>query len=351
MALKPRRIPSLRARVLFWVSVALVALFGLTITALDMTFRASTERSLEELLDAHLLGLIALAEPHPLRGLTLPRDAVDPRFSVPDSGLYAALWDGEGERIWESLTWQGRDPEFGDLPPPGERRNLEVAASGFSPARGTLLGISWEFSNGELAPYVFGVAVSLEPYLERQTDFRRDLIGWFGGMTLVMLAVVAALLRWVLRPLGTLEKQVQEVEAGQRSELEGSFPSELSGLARDLNTLIDTERRRQVRYRNTLDDLAHSLKTPLAAMKSLLSGNVPDQGRDDELMNELDRMDERVSHQLRRARVSGTSGLGMKPIPVGPVIEDLRESLDKVYQDKDVNCDIRYDAQALTVAT
>ena len=82
-------------------------------------------------------------------------------------------------------------------------------------------------------------------------------------------------------------------------------------------------------------------------MKSLLSGNVPDQGRDDELMNELDRMDERVSHQLRRARVSGTSGLGMKPIPVGPVMEDLRESLDKVYQDKGVSCDIRYDAGAL----
>ena len=98
------RIPSLRARVLFWVSVALVMLFGLTITALDATFRLSTERSLEELLDAHLLGLIALAEPHPVRGLALPRDTVDARFNVADSGLYGALWDSDGERIWESLS-------------------------------------------------------------------------------------------------------------------------------------------------------------------------------------------------------------------------------------------------------
>ena len=342
----PHRIPSLRARVLLWVSVALVFLFALTILALDATFRASTERSVEELLEAHLLGLIALAEPHPLRGLTLPRDAVDPRFNVADSGLYGALWDSEGERLWESLTWSEREPAFGTLPQPGERRTLHMEAAG-SPARGTLLGITWEFSNGELTPFVFGIAVSLEPYLARQASFRRNLVGWFAGMTVLMLAVIAALLSWVLRPLGALEAQVREVEAGQRSELAGAYPSELSGLARDLNTLIETERRRQVRYRNTLDDLAHSLKTPLAAMKSLLSGDASNEDRDGALLHELERMDQRVSHQLRRARVSGASGLGTKPIRVTPVVEDLRDSLDKVYRDKGVDCGIDIPAEVI----
>ena len=192
---EPQRIPSLRARVLLWVSVTLVVLFGVTVIALDTTFRASTERALEELLDAHLLGLIALAEPHPLRGLTLPRDAVDPRFSVADSGLYGALWDSEGERLWESLTWLDREPEFGALPEPGERRTLQLDETGSSPLRGTLLGITWEFSNGEISPFVFGIAVSLEPYLARQASFRRNLIGWFAGMTLLMLVVIAALTR------------------------------------------------------------------------------------------------------------------------------------------------------------
>jgi len=341
------RIPSLRARVLFWVSVALVMLFGLTVTALDATFRASTERSLEELLDAHLLGLVALAEPHPLRGLTLPRDAVDARFNVADSGLYGALWDSDGERIWESLSWLEREPEFGPLPAPGERRDLQLEGLGFTPARGTLLGVTWEFSNGEVASYVFGIAVSFAPYLERQTDFRRNLIGWFTGMTLAMLVVIGALLSWVLRPLGILEGQVREVEAGQRNELSGPYPSELSGLARDLNTLIDTEHRRQVRYRNTLDDLAHSLKTPLSAMKSLLSGKLTDADRDTALLNELDRMDQRVSYQLRRARVSGASGLGTEPVRVAPVVEDLRDTLDKVYHEKGVRCDATVDANAV----
>src|SRR5690606_30427348 len=52
---------------------------------------------------------------------------------------------------------------------------------------------------------------------------------------------------------------------------DGDFPTELTPLAGNLNALIETERRRLVRYRNMLDDLAHSLKTPLAAMRRLLS--------------------------------------------------------------------------------
>ncbi len=36
-----------------------------------------------------------------------------------------------------------------------------------------------------------------------------------------------------------------------------------------MNLLIDSERARSDRYRYTLDNLAHSLKTPLAAMRAL----------------------------------------------------------------------------------
>src|SRR5690606_23209031 len=128
-----------------------------------------------------------------------------------------------------------------------------------------LMGITWEFDDGRVEPYTLGIAVSLVPYIERQSSFRRYLIGWFAGITAVMLLVLTGLLRWVLRPLRTLERQVREVEDGERVRLTGSLPAELTPLATHLNALIDTERRRLVRYRNTIDDLAHSLQTPLAA--------------------------------------------------------------------------------------
>jgi len=341
MTLSPRRwLESLRARVLLAVSGVLVVLFGITIIGLDITFQRSTGRAVDALLDAQMLGLIALAEPHPELGLSLPDQTADPRFNVADSGLYAALWNAAGQRIWQSLSLLDREIDPGPLPAPGERRYVAIDLPGFPPGRGLLMGISWEFADGKIGTFALGTAVSLAPYAERQRSFRRNLIGWFGGVTLTMLVVIAGLLRRVLRPVGSLERQVREVEAGQRAQLAGSFPSELQGLARNLNALIDTERRRQVRYRNTLDDLAHSLKTPLAVMRTLLSDTQQDKASHEDLMQAVNSMEERVTYQLRRARASGTTGLGTAPVPVGPILEDLKLTLDKVYRDKGIRTDL-----------
>jgi two-component system sensor histidine kinase PhoQ len=105
-----------------------------------------------------------------------------------------------------------------------------------------------------------------------------------------------------------------------------------------LNALIEAERSRLERYRHTLDDLAHSLKTPLAALRALLSDGVaPEHAR--ELDRELGRMEQLVTYQLQRARASGATGLGADPIAVDALIADLKFTLDKVYRDKRVRCD------------
>ena len=328
---------SLRVRVLVWVSVALVVLFAMTIIALDLTFRRSTERAIQELLQVQLLGLLALAEPDQQGNLSLAVDAINPQFEVANSGLYGALWDADGNLVWQSQSFIGREFAAPALPTPGVQRYLPVDAPGFPPLEALLMGIAWEFSDSRVDLFTFGIAVSLAPYEERQQSFRRNLIGWFAGITVTMLVVITGVLGWVLRPLRSLENQVREVEGGHRHQLAGDFPSELIGLAGNLNALIETERRRLVRYRNTLDDLAHSLKTPLAAMRMLLSETTTEQSAEP-LNRELDRMDQRVSYQLRRARASGATGLGVEPVRVKPVIDDLVQTLDKVYRDKNVKC-------------
>jgi two-component system sensor histidine kinase PhoQ len=333
---------SLRARVVLWVSVALVVLFAVTIVGLDIAFRQSSERSLLELLQVQVLGLIALAEPDSSGALMLPTDAINPQFEVANSGLYGALYDGNGRAVWQSLSLLGRDFPVDDLAAAGEERYVLLDVPGFPQLEALLMGITWEFADGRVAPYTFAIAVSLEPYQARQVAFRRNLIGWFVGITLTMLIVISGLLTFVLLPLRRLERQVREVEAGERVSLAGRYPTELVGLADNLNALIETERRRLQRYRHTLDDLAHSLKTPLAAMRSLLAELRPraDAAQLDALDRELERMDQRVSYQLRRARASGATGLGTEPVPVRPIVEDLRLTLDKVYRDKGVVCEL-----------
>jgi two-component system sensor histidine kinase PhoQ len=330
---------SLRARVVLWVCVALVVLFAATIVGLDIAFNRSIAQARHELLEVQVLGLIALAEPDASGELRLPPDAMDPQYAVANSGLYGALYDSNGRALWQSLSLLGRDFPVDEVVSRGEQQYTTVRVSGFPPMEVLLMGITWE---DRPAPYTFAVGVSLEPYNERQATFRRYLIGWFLGVTLTMLLVVSGLLTFVLLPLRRLERQVREVEAGERVSLTGDYPEELVGLADNLNMLIDTERRRLVRYRNTLDDLAHSLKTPLAAMRTLLSEqrSQPAEDKSQALNRELERMDQRVSYQLRRARASGATGLGTEPVPVGPILTDLKQTLDKVYRDKRVACSI-----------
>jgi two-component system sensor histidine kinase PhoQ len=332
---------SLRARVVLWVSVALVALFAVTIVGLDIAFREGADTARRELLEVQVLGLIARAN-DASGELTLPADDLDPQLQVANSGTYGAVYLDDGSAVWQSLSLLGRDFPIDYLAVAGEERFERLDVPGFPPLEAFLMGITWPFPDGRAADYTFAIALSLEPYNERQAAFRRNLIGWFVGVTVTMLVVISGLLTFVLLPVRRLERQVREVEAGERVKLTGSYPSEIVGLADNLNTLIDTERRRLARYRNTLDDLAHSLKTPLAAMRTLLAEvkTRSDDPAHEALNRELGRMDQRVSYQLRRARATGASGLGTEPVVVAPIIDDLKQTLDKVYRDKRVTCTV-----------
>jgi two-component system, OmpR family, sensor histidine kinase PhoQ len=334
---------SLRARVVLWVSVALVVLFAATGFVLDVAFRNSIDEARREVLEAQMLGLIAAVEDSGGE-LSLPTadNDIDSQLRVPNSGAFAAVYSDDGRAVWQSLSLLGRDFPIDYLAVVGEERFERLDLPGFPPLEAFLKGIGWEFPDGRTGDYTFAIALSLEPYNERQAAFRRILIGWFLGITLTMLAVLSGLLTFVLLPLKRLERQVREVEAGERVKLTGRYPSEIVGLADNLNALIDTERRRLARYRNTLDDLAHSLKTPLAAMRTLLaeqrtSSSEPAQ---DALNRELERMDQRVSYQLRRARATGATGLGTEPVAVAPIVDDLKQTLDKVYREKRVACSV-----------
>jgi two-component system sensor histidine kinase PhoQ len=327
--------------VLIWVSIALVAIFAATIVGLDLTFKRASERAVRELLEVQLLGLLATARPDAESGLTLSDDLGDPRFGLSGSGLFGGLWDEGGRLVWRSWSWLDQELDFGALPPPGERRARRLLPPDMDPLEAALIGVTWEFEDGRVRNYSFGVAQSWTPYLAQQRSFRWNLVGWFASMTALMLLVVGLVLGWTLLPLRRLENEVRAVERGDQERLGPSYPTELRGLAKNLDLLIETERRRQSRYRNTLDDLAHSLKTPMAVIRNQLAELPAEEGSRGPLMQQLDRVDERVSYHLQRARASGAIGLGLAPVSVTSVALDLRDSLDKVYRDKEINCDVQ----------
>jgi two-component system sensor histidine kinase PhoQ len=330
---------SLSTRLLVSLSILLILFFGVTILALDLVFQDVSRRAVQDRLEVQVLALITASEEDSSGGLR-PEQLAEPRFENPGSGLYGEVLRADGLPSWRSKSLTGTGIEFPHVRT-GERRFGELERADGSTVLSLSMGIEWQFKNGIMRPFVYSVAESLEPYYAQLSRLRGRLFGWFGALAVLLLGSFAFMLRRLLAPLRRVEHEIEAIEAGHLTELGGGYPRELLGITTNLNALLRSERERLARYRNTLGNLAHSFKTPLAVMRNLLSTQ---QARELNVSRQLDeqvgRMDDIVKYQLRRAAASGGTGLGMAPTDVRDALEALRGALLKVYVERGLTCEL-----------
>ena len=324
---------SLSARLLISVTLLLVLFFGATIVVLDSAFREAGEQAQEDILDGMLMALIAEAEPNAMGELEMPPELREPRFANLGSGLYGALYDNTGTPVWTSRSSLGLNVPYGPPPKPGANRFSRLRLEDGTPLMSLSLSVQWELNNGELKPYTFNVAQSLDSFNAQVARFRKQLFTWFGAVAIIMLTSISFVMRGLLRPLRQIESEIREVEEGRRQTLSARYPTELTAVARNMNVLIGSERARAERYRNTLDNLAHSLKTPLAAIRAVLSERQADE-LTERVESQIERMDDIVRYQLRKPATIHTETVGVASFPVARELSRLVEGLSKVYKDK-----------------
>lgn len=327
---------SLSGRLLASVSLLLILFFGLTIAALDLVFRDLSERSVGELLDAQLIALLAACETDDHGNVQPAGPLAETRLRQPGSGLYATIRSEEGALIWRSPSLLGHGIAPGGPVAPGTRRIERQRLGDGTEVMTLTAAIAWEVRRGTSRPFVFKIATSVAPYEAQLHRFRQQMFGWFLGLLLLLLGSLAALLRWALRPVRRIEREIREVETGARSALSSTQPTELRGLAANMNALLGSERRRVEHYRNTLGNLAHSLKTPLAVVRSALGTDTDAARRDSVINQQVDRMDAIVQHQLKRAAASAGTLVGQAAVDVAPLLAELRSAMSKVYARKDL---------------
>ncbi|MDB0050047.1 ATP-binding protein, partial [Pseudomonadales bacterium] len=162
--------------------------------------------------------------------------------------------------------------------------------------------------------------------------FRQNLWLGLGGATLFFIFAQRLALGWGLRPLLVMQREVRELEQGTRSELSNEYPVELSGLAENLQRFASHEAQQRVRYRQALDNLAHSLKTPLSVLRNALVEVAIDKGL---IKDQIDRMQDTVSRQLARVVVAAPVMLSAQ-IDVAQAARKLVRTLEVAFPKVDL---------------
>lgn len=265
----------------------------------------------------------------------------DPRWSRPRSGLYWQVDEGDAD---------GR---------PGPRRGVLRSRSLWD---AVLTLPADRLADGVV--HVHEVAgPSGEPLLVVERTVRREAEGamsWrlivavdlgetraatrrFNGVLAASLAVLLVLLgaaAWAqvavgLAPLRALQRAVAAVRDGRAPQLEGVGPAEVQPLADDFNAVLARNAEVVARARTQAGNLAHALKTPLAALRQAATAASRDAAAAAELPQlvheQVDLAQRHVDWHLARARAAAARGVPGVRVAVAPVLAALLRVMEKVH--------------------
>ena len=316
---------SLRLRSFAAALLALLIFIPLTAVTLEQAFNSSLSQSMLQQLRVQSLTLISEFElDNTGSHAVMPEQLYNDQFNIPGSGLYAFIQSGKGV-LWQSLStlnWQ-QQPEF-VAPEIGAEAFLED----FSMQNSYFLyAYTAEFESPlGYQPVNFYILQDKQVFNTEKSKFANTLWNWLGLIALLLLILLLVSLNAALLPISRLNKQIRQAESGQLKRIDQRYPPELEKLKSSINHLLDTEQQQRSRYKNSLSDLAHSLKTPLA----VLSGT---EGLPEQAKEPISQINLQIQRQLKRA-VAGTTSTFEQAVPIQPVVDKLFNAMDKVYADK-----------------
>lgn len=323
---------SLRLRSFAAALLALLLFIPLTAITLEQAFTSSLSESMLEQLRVQNLTLISEFEMQDEQA-QMPEQLFNEQLNIPGSGLYAYIM------VNRRLAWQSLSTlsllETPDLLAP--QMGQERFDSEFDKPDGYFLfAFTAEFDTGnEFVPVSFFVLQDKQTFEEQRAAFSNTLWYWLGLIAILLLVLLVFSLNMALSPIKTLISQIKRAEKGEVDRITQRYPPELEKLKTSINHLLDTEQQQRSRYKHSLSDLAHSLKTPLAVLCGI--NNLPRSAEEPLLQ-----IDNIIQRQLKRA-VSGAGSAWEQAEPLYPIAKKLLFAMGKVHADKQLDINMQMD--------
>jgi two-component system sensor histidine kinase PhoQ len=329
---------TLNQRITISAGAVLLVFISLITLALNSAFVESSETALRKQLTSQLFALMAAAEVDD-DGVVMPTDELDSLLGLPSSGLYAYVTDSDSRVLWRSSSILDTLPPDPITLAVGDKRFYTVSDKDSSYLIHAY-GVNWAYESGgsdRSIQLTFNIITDLQDFNQQVTGYRHTLWRWLLAMSLILIITQASILRWGLSPLRQVSKELVAIESGRQDQIEQQYPLEIRRFTDIINRLISQERKQKLRYRNSLGDLAHSLKTPLAIIQTHIDRSA---GKDtDSIQQQLEQINNIVEYQLQRAATAGRGDTG-RSIVLTALIKRIAESLTKVYRDKGLSINI-----------
>lgn len=318
---------SLKRRMFLAIALILLIAFSLIFWSTRSAYIIAGKSRIQESLTAQIYALMAVADDQNAL-LSLPNPLKNDRLNHLNSGLVAYVLDSGGGVVWRSPSSE----DFTALPNSHENYSLSrLLELPLNEQDFFWVGdrIIWEFESGEEIEYWFLIGEQKAIFEKSVSQYQNQLVFWLSLTALCLIMVMLMALERGLRPLRDAQQQIEKVRLGEIEAIHGRFPTELNPLTESINLLLLSEKLQKIRYRDSLGNLAHSLKTPLAVLKSELQHYPPSPSRD-ELVKQVSRIDDIVRYQLNRSVVTH-SQLLRKRIPLAGEVDKIIAALLKVH--------------------
>ena len=165
--------------------------------------------------------------------------------------------------------------------------------------------------------------------------FNGVLAASLAGLLLLLCAAAVAQVAVGLAPLRALQRTLAGVRQGRSQRLDGQFPAELQPLIDDFNAVLERNAQVVARARTQAGNLAHAIKTPLAAMAQAAATAATRPGETTELaalVQEQTAVARRhVDWHLARSRAAAAHGLPGARVALAPVLAGLLRVMERVH--------------------
>lgn len=225
----------------------------------------------------------------------------DPEFELPGSGKYWQVTAGEHKLRSRSL-W---DESLVEVASPGAKGWIDSRVDGPFGQR-VLQTERWLSLNDSDTPILIQLAQSEKKLVAARKQFAQDMAMFLLLLWLFLVASAWLQVHYGLKPLSTIRDELSRLQQNPQARISGPRPMEIAPLTDAINELAEMRERDLERARRRAADLAHSLKTPLSALRA-----VTRQVRDTGATPQADALDElieatsaAVNAELARIRVN-----------------------------------------------